>query len=206
MGDILHALPAVTALRLAHPAWRIDWAVEPQWLPLLTSNEAADWNTDRSSARPVVDRIFQIPAKEWGRRPFKKETLAEIRALRAELREAEYDAVLDLQGSIRSAVVARLTGCRRIIGEANPRENAAKWLFTERVATTGRHVIEQDMELASAVAGDLLAPAVPALPFHSGADEWCDGIEDLKEAVESGRPLFLLHPGAGWGAKRWPAD
>jgi len=62
------------------------------------------------------------------------------------------------------------------------------------------------VELASAVAGDLLAPPVPALPFHAGADEWCNGLEDLRDAIESARPVFLLHPGAGWGAKRWPAD
>jgi heptosyltransferase I len=211
MGDILHALPAVTALRKAHPEWKIDWAVEPRWRPLLTAEPedavlGSVLGANRSAARPVVDQIHLVPSKTWGRRPFQGQTLSEIRALRARMRAAEYEAVLDLQGAIRSAVVARLSGCRRIIGEDKPRETPARWLFTERVETVGRHVIEQDVELASAVAGDLLMPAVPALPVSSEAEEWCDQLDDFKNAIWRGRPVLLIHPGGGWGAKRWPAE
>jgi heptosyltransferase I len=211
MGDILHALPAVTALRKAHPAWKIDWAVEPRWKPLLTSeleNASLEPNSSsgHSATKPIVDRIHLVPAKKWGRRPFHRETLAELRALRADLRAAQYDAVLDLQGSIRSAVVARLSGCSRIIGEARPRETPARWLFTERVATVGDHVIEQDLELAGAVAGDLLTPTVPVIPLDAEAEEWCDQLPELADALWTGKPVVLIHPGGGWGAKRWPAD
>jgi len=207
MGDILHALPAVTALRKAHPAWRIDWAVEPRWRPLLTSEpDSSPQDAGQSETRPVVDRIHLVPTKKWGKTPFRRETLDEIRALRADLRACEYDAVLDLQGSIRSAVLARLSGCRRIVGEARPRETPAKWLFTERVETAGRHVIEQDIELAGAVAGDLLTTAAPALPVDAEAEEWCSQLPELKDALWMGQPVMLLHPGGGWGAKRWPTD
>ena len=123
-----------------------------------------------------------------------------------ELRADAYDVVLDLQGSIRSAVVARLTGCRRIIGEARPRETPAKWLFTERIETETAHVIEQDIELAAAVAGDLLTQSVPVLPVDQEGEDWCDQLPDLKEALWMGKPVVLIHPGGGWGAKRWPAD
>ena len=211
MGDILHALPAVTALRKAHPTWRIDWAVEPRWRPLLTSDEEnappdPEEFLDRSLTRPIVDRIHLVPAKEWGRRPFRRQTLAQIRALRTGLHTARYDVVLDMQGSIRSAVVARLAGCRRIVGEARPRETPAKWLFTERVETTGEHVIEQDLELAGAVAGDPLALMAPVLPLDAKAEEWCSQIPQLKDAHWGGQAVVLIHPGGGWGAKRWPPD
>lgn len=207
MGDILHALPAVTALRKAHPGWKIDWAVEPRWRPLLTAEpENAELDAPRNVARPIVDQIHLVPTKAWGRRPLQRQTLAEIRALRSQMRAAEYEAVLDLQGSIRSAVVARLSGCARIVGEAKPRETPAKWLFTERIGTVGAHVIEQDVELASAVAGDLLEPAVPALPVDPQAEDWCDELDDLMDATWRGRPVLLIHPGAGWGAKRWPPE
>jgi heptosyltransferase-1 len=207
MGDILHALPAITALREAHPAWKIDWAIEPRWLALLTAeSENASPGAARNRARPVVDQIYLVPSKDWGRKFFKKETLNEIRAVRSEMRAAEYDAVLDLQGAIRSAVVGRLSGCKRIIGEAIPREPPAKWLYTERVETTGIHVIEQDVELASAIAGDLLKPAVPQLPVDLDAEEWCDEHEEVKRAAWTGKPIVLIHPGGGWGAKRWPAE
>jgi heptosyltransferase-1 len=207
MGDILHALPAVTALRRAHPAWQIDWAVEPQWMPLLASEgPAGSAELPRSVSRPLVDRLYAVPAKRWSRRPLSRRTVDDIRGLRRQLREVAYDAVIDMQGSVRSGVVARFTGCRRIIGEETPREPVAKWFFSERVRTTGEHVIEQDLELAVAVAGDELSYAPAVLPFDQSAEDWCDGLEDEVAGDRAGCPMLLIHPGAGWGAKRWPAD
>ena len=198
MGDILHALPAVTALRMAHPGWAIDWVVEPCWRALL----AAQGSSGRGPAQPVVDTLHFAPTKAWRRNAMSLQTIHEIKALRGDLRAAGYDAVLDLQGAIRSAVVGRMAGCRRLIGEAEPREQAARLLFTERIATHGAHVIEQDVELASAVAGDDLAPVKPWLPVDPAAATWCD--ELLPPA--SAQPAVLISPGAGWGAKRWPAE
>jgi heptosyltransferase-1 len=207
MGDILHALPAITALRKAHPTWRIGWAVDPRWVPLLScETPSLEIDRPRSPLRPLVDHIHLVPSKAWGKRPFHRSTRQEFLDFRAELHAAEYDAVLDLQGAIRSAVVSRLSGCRRIIGEAHPRENVARWLFTERVETVGKHVIEQDVELACAVAGDLLNPTSPWLPTNAAAEDWCDELKLLQRAIFLGKPVVLIHPGAGWGAKRWPAE
>ena len=207
MGDILHALPAITALRVAHPSWKIDWAVDPRWLPLLSAeSEDARLGAPRTPARPLVDQIHLVPAKAWGRKPLASQTWTEIRELRSYLRTPEYEAVLDLQGSIRSAVVARLSGSRRIVGEAHPRETPARWLFTERVTTHGQHVIEQDLELASALAGDLLSHVPATLPLDFEAEQWCDQLEELQETVWTGKPVALIHPAGGWGAKRWPAE
>ena len=71
MGDILHALPAVTALAETHPKWRIGWAVEPQWKPLL----AADNAVARGPAMPLVDRVHIVPARQWARSPLSTKTL-----------------------------------------------------------------------------------------------------------------------------------
>ncbi len=171
MGDILHALPAVTALRQAHPSWQIGWVVEPRWQSLLA---APGMPKRRGAAMPIVDRLHFAATRDWKRHPLNPKTVAEIKSLRRELRAAKYDAVLDLQGAIRSAAMARMTGCARLIGEARPREWPAHWLFTERVVTHGAHVIEQDVELASAVAGDALAPAERVLPVDPEAERWCD--------------------------------
>jgi len=198
MGDILHALPAVTALRMAHPGWVIDWVVEPRWRALL----AAEGTAGRGPAQPLVDHLHFAPTKEWRKAPLSLKTIHEIKALRATLKAEDYDAVLDLQGAIRSAVLGRLAGCRRRIGEAAPRERAARWLFTERVATRGAHVIEQDVELASAVAGDALVPATPWLPVAPAAEAWANHV--LPPATS--QPAVLINPGAGWGAKRWPTE
>jgi len=242
MGDILHALPAVTALRLAHPDWEIGWVVEPRWQPLLRAGsreqgsgiggnreaEATIRNSEkpvRDAAMPVVDRLHFAPSRDWKRHPFSANTRRAIGALRRELRAAGYSAVLDLQGAIRSAVIARMTGCPRRIGEAAPREWPAQWLFTERVVTHGAHVIEQDLELASAVAGDPFAadlagasglaknsgltnPA-PLLPIDPEAEAWCaNWLANTFPSTSSGsaKPIALITPGAGWGAKRWPPE
>jgi len=236
MGDILHALPAVTALRLAHPDWQIGWVVEPRWQPLLRAGNR-DQGTGigkdrgpemlvRGSAMPIVDRLHFAPSREWKRHPLSSSTLRAIAALRRELRAANYSAVLDLQGAIRSAVIARISGCPRRIGEAAPREWPAQWLFTERVVTHGAHVIEQDLELASAVAGDAFAtslenasglaktsglesfaPLLPAplLPIDPEAEAWCaNWLAETFPGVA--QPIALVTPGAGWGAKRWPPE
>ena len=204
MGDILHALPAVTALRLAHPGWVIDWVVEPCWRALLAAEGSTGRGTgqDPRQPQPLVDHLHLAPTKEWRKAPFRLKTLHEIKVLRRALHAGGYDAVLDLQGAIRSAVVGRLAGCRRLIGEAEPRERIARWLFTERVTTLGAHVIEQDVELASAVAGDDLTPAKPWLPVDPVAEAWADRILP----PDTSQPAVLINPGAGWGAKRWPAE
>ena len=229
MGDILHALPGVTALRMAHPQWRIDWVVDPRWRALLTaggrdqgSGVSGQWTVDsgqwtgvreqrsgvrdqgsgiRGQKQPLVDGIYFAPAKEWGRRPLRATTFREIRDLRRALRAAGYDAALDLQGAVRSAVIARMAGCGRVIGEEAPREWAARWLFDERVKTRGAHVIEQDVELASAVAADKLEPVKPLLPVDEEAERWCG-----KLLAERAERAVLMNPGAGWGAKRWPPE
>jgi heptosyltransferase-1 len=198
MGDILHALPAVTALRQAHPGWVIDWVVEPRWRALL----AAEGSTGRGPAQPVVDRLHFAATKEWRKAPLSRNTIHEIRGLRRALQAAGYDSVIDLQGALRSAVVGSMAGCRRLIGEAEPRERAARWLFTDCVYTSGSHVIEQDVELASAIAGDDLKPEKPWLPVDPAAEAWAGEFLPLSAA----NPAALINPGAGWGAKRWPVE
>ena len=202
MGDILHALPAVTALRQAHPHWVIDWVVEPRWRALLAAESDSIRGDGPKPAQPLVDHLHLAATKVWRKAPLSSKTFHEINVLRSALRAGEYDAVIDLQGAIRSAIVARLSGCRRRIGEAEPRERAARWLFTERVPTRGAHVIEQDVELASAIAGDDLSPLEPWLPVDAGAEAWAEAII----ASTPGQPAVLINPGAGWGAKRWPVE
>ncbi len=215
MGDILHALPAVTALRLAHPDWHIGWVVEPRWQALLRAGDETTGNRDqgtgiregRSPAMPLVERLHFAAMRGWKRHPLSRRTASEIKALSRELRADHYDAVLDFQGAIRSAVIARAAGSKRIVGEAHPREWPAHWLFAERVVTLGAHVVEQDLELASAVAGDELAFTEPMLPVDADAERWCDarlGPAPGASSDEASRRIALLAPGAGWGAKRWP--
>jgi heptosyltransferase-1 len=203
MGDILHALPAVTALRTAHPEWVIDWLVEPMWSALLTAQSGIARDTFSPIPRqPVVDQLIFASTRKWRHHLLARETRQEIGALRRTLKSENYDAVIDFQGAVRSAMIARMARSRRYLGEKDPREPIAKLLFSQRVATHGVHVIEQDLELAAAIAGDELNPIRPMLPFDPSAEEWAGG---LIEKGETG-PAVLINPGAGWGAKRWPVE
>ena len=193
MGDILHALPAVTALRQAHPQWFIGWAVEPQWRDLLCSGPC-----DRRGPRmPIIDTMHVVPAKRWARSPLSPATLGDIRRVRRELRETRYEVCVDLQGAVRSAFIGRWARASRIIGEDRPRERAARCFFSERVKTQGVHVIEQGIEVANAVAGEFLLVTLPWLPTEPDAE---------RKAAAIATPFILISPGAGWGAKRWPAE
>src|SRR5260370_32016581 len=144
MGDILHGFPAVTALRQAHPSWVIDWVVEPAWMALISARNG-EAPAGREPTQPLVDRVYCAATKAWGREPLSPRTTHQIGVLRADLRAGQYDAVLDLQGAVRSAFLARLSGVRRRIGESNPRELPARWLFSERVATVGVHMFVHDV-------------------------------------------------------------
>ena len=193
MGDILHALPAVAALRRAHPKWYLGWAVEPRWQTLLCADDGD---------MPLVNRLHLVDAKAWARAPLRGETLRQIGALRRSLRSQRYDVCIDLQGAVRSALAGRLAGAKRMMGEDRPREWAARWLFGERIVTRGVHVIEQAIELCAAVEHEPLTPILPPLPVNREAELWADGV--LRGA--GSRPVVLVSPGAGWGAKRWPAE
>ncbi len=193
MGDILHALPAITALREAHPEWFLGWAVEPQWRGLLCAGDC----TVRGEQMPLVDRIHIVPAKQWARKPLSAATVSDVRRMRREVREGHYDVCVDLQGAVRSAVIAKWARAARVIGEDKPREPAARWLFGERVMTRGVHVIEQAIEVANAIGGESLPVTAPWLPCEEKAE---------RETEKITQPFVLLNPGAGWGAKRWPID
>jgi len=199
MGDILHSIPGASALRQAHPDWVLSWAVEPRWQGLFRAGSETQF---RGDAMPLVDQVHIVNAKGWARRPLHPATLKEIASVRRELREARYDVCVDLQGAVRSALIGRSVGAARMIGEAEPREDAAKWFFSERIKTAGRHVIEQSTEVLNAIVGERLPTTPSLLPRDAAAEAWVASL--LSDRVKA--PFVVINPGAGWGAKRWPVD
>ena len=184
MGDVLHAMPAVAALRELHPEWEIGWAIEPGWSALL--------------GKPLVNRVFLTATKQWGRNVFSGGTVAGVMGLRSELRQGQFDLCVDLQGSIKSAVIGRMAGAKQFVGMAGPRERQAAWLYGQRVRVTAAHVIEQGCELLGAAVGETLRPVGVAFPVDEAAERWCDAV--------AAEPFVLMAPSAGWGAKEWPVE
>ncbi len=109
-----------------------------------------------------------------------------------------YELAIDLQGAVRSALIGRASGAE-LVGEAEPRERPARWFFRRRVQTRGVHVIEQAAEVMAEATGLALKPLLPPLPLDCAAETRIANIMPGSPAV------VMLHPGAGWGAKRWPA-
>jgi heptosyltransferase-1 len=205
MGDVLHAMPAVAALREQHPDWVIGWAIEPVWRELLEAESAVHdvaWRfSERDSRRPLIDRWSPVPTRDWKRRPFSLSTLRDIRCLRRELVRDHYDLCVDMQGSIRSAMVGRMAGAHMFAGAAEPREAPAAWFYNRKIRLSATHVVEQGCELLGAAVGESLRPAKVTLPVDPTAEQWCDAL--LDGAAER---FALIAPTAGWGAKQWPVE
>lgn len=188
LGDIVHAIPVAVALRRSYPDAQIDWAVSAKHRGIL-------------DLVPVLDRRIVINDRgDASGLPL----LAAIR----ELRRAAYDVTIDLQGLIKSALIARASGARRVIGFTRryAREAMASVLYTERYDPGGaglfapsetRHVVRINL-------GILETLGIPA-----GEPEFALDVvvsPEVRAAIdEAGRPFALLNTGAAWPNKRWPA-
>jgi len=211
MGDVIHALPAVAALRGAFPDAHIGWLIEERWSELLCAPGAARRGR-RSKARPLVDEVHSVSLKAWGKSLFSVSTAQRIATVWNDVRGARYDAAVDLQGAIRSALLARWSGARVVYGAAEPRESPASLWYARKAFARGRHVIEQNLSVVEAVLR-VTGKAQPRNPFpveHSPVDLPWDSQAEVRvgrRLEESGVSDFaILNPGAGWGAKRWPAE
>src|SRR5271156_394459 len=93
MGDVLHAMPAVAALRERHPDWFIGWALEPRWSDLLQiTGDPEDLSQGVGpTARAMVDRWYRVSAGQWKHRPLSRGTLSDILGLRRLLRSERFD-------------------------------------------------------------------------------------------------------------------
>jgi heptosyltransferase-1 len=189
MGDVVHGLAAVSALRRARPGWVINWVVDERWAELLGA--------------PLVDEVIAVRTRDWNRRPFSWATLRDVLGLRRRLRGGGYDLCIDLQGTMRSAVIGWMAGARRYLGPAAPREGLALGLYGTKVTTAAAHVVAQGCELVSAGLGERVAAGDCLLPVDAGMEMWAEGVLDgLFGGRWRGR-LVVIAASAGWRSKEW---
>jgi len=208
MGDIIHSLPAAAALRQAFPEIMMGWLIEERWAELLCTLPTPR-SGPRSPQRPLVERIHTVSTKRWRAEPFSLQTWERVAASLSDLRAAKYEIAVDLQGAVRSSLLARWSGAPVVYGAAQPRENLASMFYTRPVITEGEHVVEQNRSLAEAVAGRGLMSQLShsltpeaQLPLDPDAERQCDDWLNERGILN----FALLNPGAGWGAKQWPAE
>jgi heptosyltransferase I len=200
MGDVIHTLPAVQALRDAFPRAMIGWLIEERWAELLCA-PGTSRRGSRSPQRPLVDWVHTVNLRKWRSSLAGISTLQEIAKTWNDVRRTRYDVAVDLQGAMRSAVLARWSGARVVYGAAEPRESPASLWYTRTAIARGPHVVEQNLAVAEAVIQKKAPVPQVELPHDPEAEQRVD-----RRLAETGIGEFaILSPGAGWGAKRWPA-
>lgn len=201
MGDVIHTLPAVQALREAFPNAMIGWLIEERWAELLCA-AGVPRRGARSPQRPLVDWVHTVDLRGWKKSLLTVTTVQQIARVWNDVRSVHYEVAVDLQGAIRSAIFARCSGARAIWGAAVPWETPASLWYSRPVITRGTHVVDQNLSVVEALAQRKFASPHAKLPRDCAAEQRVGKI--LAEAGT--RDLALLNPGAGWGAKRWPAE
>src|SRR5215471_4235956 len=179
LGDVVHTIPAAAALRRKFPDGRIDWLVDRK------HREIVDLVT-------VVDRTIAINSTSMG---------GWIEAVRT-LRQTSYAAAIDLQGLLKSAVLARASGAEHVIGFSiwHLREKTARPFYSETADVGGGHIIARNLDLLRAVDVESTEIEFPLRMPDS------DVLERLRERLPDERPFVRINPGAAWPNKRWPAE
>jgi heptosyltransferase-1 len=182
LGDILHTVPAVAALRAAHRSAKIDWVVERKWAPVLEGS-------------PALNEVI----------PFDRRSVWGAVECVERLRENRYTCAIDFQGLYKSSILAALSGAPRRIGfdRAWAREQGAAMFYTERVVPAGPHVAELNYSLAERAGA--LRPAEPEYPLRVPAGGAASVRARLHDAGIAGE-YVVVGPGGSWRAKCWPAQ
>jgi lipopolysaccharide heptosyltransferase I len=180
LGDVVHAIPAVASLKARHPGSAIDWVVDPRYAELV-------------KLVTVVDGVIPFDPRA---------SYLGLPAMMRTLRSVGYEAAIDLQGLLKSAVLARSTGARRVIGfpRAHLREPLARFFYSETPDPgDSPHVIHKGIALMGVLGVSNASIAFPvAMPRSSAADA-------VAARFGSGG-YALINPGAAWPNKRWTPE
>lgn len=193
IGDIVHTLPAVAAIRKALPRSEISWVVEHRSAEILRDN-------------PIIDRLIEVDTKALRRGLVSGETLRAPRQQLRQLRASAFELAIDFQGLLKSASIARLSGARRIFGFSREslREPASRFLLSQSIPISeNSHVIRKNITLASGALGISISDDPDDFEFPIATDSTHEA-EALSAAA--GSDYAILNPGGGWPTKLWSAE
>lgn len=182
MGDVVHALPALSDMQLAHPTIEVDWLVEAPFAAI-------------PALHPGVRRVLPLAWRKWRTSLLTRTTHQAIGALRAELKRDAYDLVLDLQGLLKSVLWgSQARGLLVGYDRASIREPLAA-LFYRRRATVSRQLqaVERNRRLAAAHLGYAMPSSAPDFGIAAPQGSWMPP-----------EPCAALIPCASRPEKLWP--
>jgi len=167
LGDVVHAMPAVQDIRRAWPLAQLDWVVERGFAPLVRRCEG-------------VGRVIECELRRWRKAPLARQTRQAWRAFRTELQAQAYDAVIDLQGLTKSALVARVArlapgGLRYALAnqtEGSGYEAPTRWVADVAIRIEPRiHAVDRSRQLCARALGHALAASAadPVYGLHAEA-------------------------------------
>lgn len=193
IGDIVHALPALAEARRACPDSVIDWVAESRSGQILRDN-------------PAIDQLVEIDTHSIRKLRSPDALMKEIRRQAGPLRGGKYDVAIDLQGLLKSALIAKVSGARQRWGldRAGLKEPAAGLMYTNRVATDrGINVIDKNLQLVGGALGIADLSGEHEFPIGTSADDRAEA-EDIASQVDG--DFVILNPAGGWVTKLWPAE
>ncbi|HMQ03033.1 MAG TPA: lipopolysaccharide heptosyltransferase I [Pyrinomonadaceae bacterium] len=192
IGDIVHTMPVLAAVRAQMPDAEIGWVVEKGSAEILRGN-------------PLIDRLIEVDTRSLRTKRPMSGLLPAIREQLRTVRRHRYQVALDFQGLIKSAIIAKLSGARERYGFAKGslREPAGRIFLTQTVEIAPQmHVIRKNLRLAEAALGIETNGLPIRFPIQSTPEAVTES-EDLAQKV-SGR-FAILNPAGGWVTKQWSA-
>ena len=191
LGDIVHALPVLSSLRGRFPEAKLIWVVNKSFVPLLECVQG-------------LDAVISFDRKGMSRWFCRAADFRVLRQFRQTLRAGQFDLVLDLQGLLRSAIFAKMTGCRRRVGLKEARELASLF-YTRQVARPADsvHILDTYFAMLREIGVQTCLPdyhlAAPA-PARESVQQ------KLQENDLASKQFAVLVPGSAHAYKCWPAE
>jgi lipopolysaccharide heptosyltransferase I len=195
IGDIVHTLPALAAIRKAIPDAEISWVVERRAAEILRDN-------------PLLDRLIEVDTKALRRGLVSGETLRAPRQQLRQLRASAFEFAIDFQGLLKSALIARLSGARRIFGFSSDslREPASIIFLSQSIPTSKNlHIIRKNLTLASGALGISIPEDAADMEFPIATNAAHLAEARSSERLSDGN-FAILNPGGGWPTKLWSAE
>jgi lipopolysaccharide heptosyltransferase I len=183
IGDVVHGMPVLCALRERFPKAELAWLVERQAADLLDGHRA-------------LNKLFVVP-KGW------LKSFSTVRRVRRQLREFRPEVTLDLQGLTKSALAAWLSGAKRRIGFGDEKgRELSRFLNNERLPASALHVVDSNLKLLRPFG--IESPRVRFMIPEHKADAKAAETVMADAGLEQG--FAILNPGAGWPSKLWPVE